>query len=560
MLALILTNDPSRQPRPRLLKPFRRDVDGYRKPLASMKNYQDTFPPSQELEFTGRFAGGLREDLRRKLPAYTRDFKDGLNSKTFGSTLFLYFAALANAIAFGALTGVVTDNQIGIVEMIVVTAVGGILFALTSGQPLTILGGTGPIAIFTGLLYSVCARWDISFLATYAWVGIWSGLLLIILALTDASALMKYFTRFTDEIFAALISVIFIYEALHDSLTAFDPGSEGQARGIATVAFMMGTYLVARSLKSFERTPYLRRTAREYLSDFGPTITIVIFTLLSLRFSELGLSRPAVPETLGTTTGRPWMVDLMAVSPIIIFGSLLVAILVTILLFLDQNITTRLVNSSDHKLRKGGGYHLDLLVVGIIVLVASFFALPWVVAATVHSLNHVRSLADFKVVDLGGQRKEVITYVRENRLSGLFIHVLIAVSLLFLSYIAMVPMAVLFGLFLFMGISSLSGNQFFDRMMLWITDPKLYPAHHYIERVPIHAIHRLTIIQLACFVALWLLKTSSLGILFPLLIAALVPIRMFSARFFEPADFELLIAEEWDEEHEEHPEDKYAGY
>ena len=94
--------------------------------------------------------------------------------------------------------------------MMVITAIGGITFALLSGQPLTIIGGTGPITIFTGLLYVVCLQLDLPFLATYAWVGIWSGLLLCLCALTDASTLMKYFTRFTDEIFAALISVIFI--------------------------------------------------------------------------------------------------------------------------------------------------------------------------------------------------------------------------------------------------------------------------------------------------------------------------------------------------------------
>ena len=67
-----------------------------------------------ELAYTGKLFGGIRADISRKLPHYLSDFKDGLNSKTAGATLFLYFAALANAIAFGALTGVLTDNLIGI--------------------------------------------------------------------------------------------------------------------------------------------------------------------------------------------------------------------------------------------------------------------------------------------------------------------------------------------------------------------------------------------------------------------------------------------------------------
>ena len=177
------------------------------------------------LEWTGRPFGGIIDDIKRRRPHYKSDFTDGLNTKTIGTTIFLFFAALANAVAFGAQTGVLTGNEIGVIEMLIVTAIGGIIFALFSGQPLTILGGTGPITIFTGLLYVTCSQLDISFLATYAWVGIWSGVILLVLAFTDASALMGYFTRFTDEIFAALISVIFIVEAIKDIFAAF--GSEG---------------------------------------------------------------------------------------------------------------------------------------------------------------------------------------------------------------------------------------------------------------------------------------------------------------------------------------------
>src|SRR5690606_1441953 len=169
-------------------------------------------------------------------------------------------------------------------------------------------------------------------------------------------------------------------------------------------------------------TPLLRKGIRDFLSDFGPAISIVIMTLVALNFPDVKLSNPAVPESIGTTSGRSWLVDIFALPTWAIFACIGPALLATILLFLDQNITTRLVNSSDNKLRKGSGYHLDLAIVGLIVLVSSFFALPWIVAATVHSLNHVKSLAQMKVIDQGGTKKEVIDWVRENRVSGLLIH------------------------------------------------------------------------------------------------------------------------------------------
>ena len=496
------------------------------------------------LRYTGRLFGGITEDIKRKAVHYGSDFRDGLHSKVAGTTLFLYFAAIANAIAFGALTGLYTGNQIGIMEMLVVTAVGGIVFALLGGQPLTILGGTGPIVIFTGLLYQGCAQLNISFLATYAWVGIWSGILLIICAVTDASALMRFFTRFTDEIFSALISVIFVVEAVTNVTNSFGENGNGLASAFFSLILALGTFIIARNLKRATNTQYLRKGVRDFLSDFGPAIAIIVMTLIAMQYPEVNLERPAVPEKIQTTSGRPWLVDIFAVPMWVIFASIGPAILATILLFLDQNITTRLVNSPDNKLRKGSGYHLDLAIVGLIILVGSLFALPWIVAATVHSLNHVKSLAQMKIIDVGGAKKEVIGWVRENRISGLLIHIMIAASIFLLVYVQYIPMAVLFGLFLFMGLTSLGGNQFFERMMLWVTDPKLYPDTHYTREVPHGIIHTFTIIQFICFVALWILKSSAIGILFPLLIAALVPIRMFASRFFDRKHVDALISEE----------------
>ena len=113
-------------------------------------------------------------------------------------------------------------------------------------------------------------------------------------------------------------------------------------------------------------------------------------------------------------------------------------------------------------------------------------------------------------------------------------------------------MAVLFGLFLYMGLASLNGNQFFDRIMLLFTDPKLFPMTHYTKLVPKKWIHRFTVLQLLCFVVLWLLKASRFGILFPLMIAALVPINMLIARYIPGPYMDALVAEESHHDDEKH--------
>ena len=135
--------------------------------------------------------------------------------------------------------------------------------------------------------------------------------------------------------------------------------------------------------------------------------------------------------------------------------------------------------------------------------------------------------------------------VVENRISNLMIHVLIGASVLFfLPYLSLIPMAVLFGLFLFMGIGTLGGNQFVDRFKLWITDPSLYPPTHYIRAVPLRFVHAYTGIQFVCLAVLWVVKTSFIGILFPFFVAMLVPIRMYLKKVFRPHHLALLDAEE----------------
>jgi hypothetical protein len=512
--------------------------------------------PDDGLAWTGKFAGGLRNDLARRLPMYADDFRQGLHPKVLASILFLFFACIANAIAFGGLTGIVTGGEIGTTEMIVATAAGGIFFALCGGQPLTILGGTGPIVIFTGLLYQVSEQLELPFLATYAWTGIWSGGFLILLAITDASALMRFFTRFTDEIFAALIAVIFIVEAISSMVQPFGAAvGDDLSAALLGVVLSLGTFSMCRTLKGMAQTRFVVASFRNFLSDFGPAIAIAAMTGVGLLASQIQLDVPAIPESFGTTTGRPWLVELGALPTWAIFASAGPALMATILLFLDQNITTRLVNAPDNKLKKGPGFHLDLLVVGLIVAIGSMFALPWIVAATVHALNHVKSLATTEVIETGGVRREVISSVRENRVSALMIHVLIGTSILFLGVIKLIPMAVLFGLFLFMGFNTLVGNQFWDRVVLWFTDPKLYPPTHYVRQVPIKKIHTFTSVQAAALASLWLLKTSAIGILFPVLIAMLVPLRLGLSRWFTEPELLALDAEEAVEDFE----DEMAG-
>ena len=505
------------------------------------------------LQFTGRFCGGILGDLRRRLPHYVSDFTDGLHPKCIAATLFLFFACLAPTVTFGGVLAVNTAGEIGAVEMIVAAALCGVCYALFSGQPLSILGGTGPMLVFILVLYDLCRQFQIPFLPVYAWVGLWSALLTLILAAVDASCLMRYFTRFTDEIFAALISIIYIYEAVRALTAIFEDLDQRSHHDVALLSLLLalGTFYIAMSLSRFRRSRYLLPRVREFLADFGPAIAIAIMTGISVWMHEVSLDVLDVPDTFGTTSGRPWTIDLMAAPVWVRFAAIVPGMFLCVLFFLDQNITARLVNNRDHRLEKGEAYHLDLAVTGGLMGVCSLFGLPWHVAATVRSLNHIRALATTEeVVSSNGDTRDRVIHVRENRLTGLAIHALIGCSLLLLGWLKLVPMAVLYGLFLFMGIVSMAGNQFFERLTLWPMDSSLYPVTHYLRRVPRWIVHKFTALQALCLAVLWMVKVSSLGILFPVFIALLVPVRFLANRFFSPEHLAVLDAEEEPEEEE----------
>ncbi len=503
-----------------------------------------------ELEYTGRLGGGILADLRRRFPHYVSDFTDGLHSKTLSSTLFLYFACLAPTVTFGGLMYNATGETIGVTEMLASAALCGMVFALFGGQPLIILGGTGPLLALTSVLYVLCVRAGLQehFLRVFAWIGIWSALFTILVAVTDTVALIRYLTRFTDEIFAALIAIIYTVEAVSQIVAYVSEAREAELDhdvAFLSIILALGTFIIAMLMSRMRTSRYLRPMAREFLADFGPTIAMGLMLLFQLAFPNVRPEMLAVPDQFSTTTGRPWVVDLLAAPKWVWFGSALPALFVTVLMYIDENITARIVNSPDNKLRKGAAYHLDMLVVGALMGVCSLLGLPWHVAATVRSVNHVRSLASFEeTTGPGGESRQRIIHVREQRLTGFLIHALIGLSLLLLPLLQQVPQAVLYGLFLYMGIVSIGGNQFFERVMLWFQDPALYPRTHYINQVRMRTIHLFTLLQVVCLAVLWIVKSSPVGILFPLFIALLVPVRMLAGRMFSQRDLAALDADE----------------
>lgn len=80
------------------------------------------------------------------------------------SWIFLYFACLSPIITFGGLLGTATGNNMAAMESLVSGFVCGLGYGFFSGQPLTILGSTGPVLVFETIVYDFC-QWVSRFLS-----------------------------------------------------------------------------------------------------------------------------------------------------------------------------------------------------------------------------------------------------------------------------------------------------------------------------------------------------------------------------------------------------------
>uniref|UniRef100_A0A8C1EUR8 Anion exchange protein n=1 Tax=Cyprinus carpio carpio TaxID=630221 RepID=A0A8C1EUR8_CYPCA len=553
-----------------------------------------------ELKRTGKFCGGLILDIKRKAPFFFSDFYDALHIQSLSAILFIYLGTVTNAITFGGLLGDATENMQGVLESFLGTAVTGAVFCLLAGQPLIILSSTGPVLVFERLLFNFSREHDFDYLEFRLWIGLWSAFFCLALVATDASFLVQYFTRFTEEGFSSLISFIFIYDSFKkmlklahyypinsdykiDYVTQYDCmcmaptfrprglllssylklstfwsslskkeclkyGGElvGKACNfvpdITLMSFILffGTYTCSMCLKKFKTSPFFPTTVRKLISDFAIILAILIFCGVD---ALVGVDTPKliVPsEFKPTSANRGWFVPPFGGNPWWVYlAAALPALLVTILLFMDQQITAVIVNRKEHKLKKGAGYHLDLFWVAVLLAVCSFMGLPWYVAATVISIAHIDSLKMETETSAPGEQPKFLG-VREQRVTGVFVFILTGLSVFMSPILKFIPMPVLYGVFLYMGVASLNGVQFMDRLKLLLMPAKHQPDLIYLRHVPLRKVHLFTFVQMLCLALLWVLKSTVAAIVFPVMILALVAVRKALDYIFSQHDLSFL--------------------
>uniref|UniRef100_A0A8C0N770 Anion exchange protein n=1 Tax=Canis lupus familiaris TaxID=9615 RepID=A0A8C0N770_CANLF len=500
------------------------------------------------LQRTGLLFGGLVRDIRRRYPLYLSDITDAFSPQVLAAVIFIYFAALSPAITFGGLLGEKTQNQMGVSELLISTAVQGILFSLLGAQPLLVVGFSGPLLVFEEAFFSFCTSNNLEYIVGRVWIGFWLVLLVVLMVAFEGSFLVRFISRYTQEIFSFLISLIFIYETFIKLIKIFQdhplqryydynmtiiPKPQGPLPNTAllSLVLMAGTFFFAMMLRKFKNSSYFPGKLRRVIGDFGVPISILIMVMVDFFITDTYTQKLSVPRGLSVSnaSARGWVIHplgLYSPFPIwMMFASVLPALLVFILIFLESQITTLIISKPERKMVKGSGFHLDLLLVIGMGGVAALFGMPWLSATTVRSVTHANALTVMGKANIPGAAPQ-IQEVKEQRISGLLVAVLVGVSILMGPILSLIPLAVLFGIFLYMGVTSLSGIQLFDRVLLLFKPPKYHPDVPYVKRVKTWRMHLFTVIQIICLAVLWTMKTfPTTSLTLPFILILTVPLR-----------------------------------
>lgn len=492
---------------------------------------------------------GIRDDFRNRSKDYVSDWTDAISMKVLSSTFFIFFTSFGPAITFSLLLSESTKNQLGAIEVLLATSITGILFSVFAGQPLVIVGVTGPVSILTINIYTLANQWGLPFIPFYAWSQLWGGLMLIGLAVFNACDTVKLVTRFSCEIFGVLIAMLYLHTGINGISLVLGNMKAGFDDGLLQFIIAIGTLYVAQVLSRAKSWKILTEVTRELLSDYGATISIILWSLVpamaNYRLEDGHIPTLFVPLKFETSSGRAWLVDFSDIPAWGVFAAIFPGMIITILFFFDHNVSSLLAQESEMKLKKSSAFHLDLFILGLGTILTGILGIPPTNGLIPQAPLHTKSLQKKRRVyvdDKPTDQYEVIG-VHEQRVSNLLQSLLCGIVCFrpFSDVLREIPKAVLYGLFLFLGLSSFEGNEFAYRLSLLGMDPVLRKTqphpYDFVRRVEFSSVCKFTLVQAVLCGAIFGITFTAAGVIFPVLIALLVWVRIYlMPKAFTPAE------------------------
>eukprot|EP00980_Cylindrotheca_fusiformis_P007791 scaffold1669_cov129-Cylindrotheca_fusiformis.AAC.2 len=510
-----------------------------------------------------QFWTGMQEDLRARIPLYADDWKRPKSLMTvLNATFFAFVVQLIPALIFAELLDQQTEGSLAVDEVLLSAGIIGVIYALLSGQPIVLLGITGPVAILLGKSYGLAEQYDANYFTFFWWLCIWTAILHILTAVFGLVNFVWQISPFSTQIFEFFIAMSFIYESIRDlvkDIHLLEEQSEERSAAYASLVIGILTFYICWKLHFAETWVHFSRQLRTFLTSYNMMIAVVVMTGLSYlpgvaqdSNGQHGIHRVRIrripwdwqPTTEQGAEPRPWFAHpLDGISTKGIFGALFPAFMLYLLFFIDHNISSILTQAPKYNLAKPPAYHWDFFVLGLTIIPCGLMGLPPGSGLIPQAPLHTRALCTREYKEINGVRRETVTHCEEQRWSALLQAMLMFVALSLIKVISWIPVGCLFGVFLYLGVGAMHGNEIWERVNLMLMYSKKRPPIPVVaETSNWRVVQYYTTIQVGLsLITFGVAQFASWGYIFPALIACFVPFRVYViSRCFSERDLDHL--------------------
>lgn len=435
---------------------------------------------------TPRWGYGVYNDIRSRLPYYVSDFTDAYNYRVIPSVVYIFFTNLLPAIAFAQDMFDRTDNAYGVNEVLMSSAMAGVVFGLFSGQPLCVVGVTGPISIFSYTVYELMQPRGTPYFPFMCWVYLWLMVMHFVVAIFNWVLFLKIISDFSCEVFGFFICIVYCQKAVAMLDKQFH--DYGPTSGFCSVmiSLLMVIFGIGSSVFGTE-LHYFRPWTRKFFTDYGVPMAVVFFTgfahfggyLDSANLATLPTTTAYTPTALSVELGRShgWFIHFWPgknISVGDVFLAIPYAILLTFLFYFDHNVSSLMCQLKEFPLKKPASFHWDFFLLGITTGVAGIMGIPPPNGLIPQAPLHTSSLV---VHDLNTSKPISVVEQRiTNTLQGAATFVVMSGPLLVV--LGLIPQAVLCGLFFIMGMNGLHQGPVVNKIRFLFLDK------NYIENDP----------------------------------------------------------------------------
>ena len=464
-----------------------------------------------------KFMAGMMSDLRARVPLYKDDWARPKSIfKVLNATIFAFIVQLIPALIFAELMDRETKGSLAAAETLLSAGIIGIIYALLSGQPLVLLGITGPVAILLGTSYGLAEQFNSDYWPFFWWLCMWTAVLHWITAMIGLVNFVWHITPFTSQIFEFFIALSFIYESIRDLVEPIHLSDdkaleEGRGAGYASLAIGIMCFYICWTLHFAETWMFFTREVRTFLTSYNMAIAVIIVTGLSYLpgvaqtyNGHHGIERVNVTAPWNwqpTDQSRGWITDpFTGIGVAGIFGALFPAFMLYLLFFIDHNISSILTQSPKFNLKKPPAFHWDFFVLGLTIVPCAIMGLPPGSGLIPQAPLHTRALATRKVVvdENTGIKKEVTVHVEEQRWSALLQASMMFLALALFTVISTIPKGALFGVFLYLGVGAMHGNEVWAHFSLNFVLAKKRPQIPIVKNVNWRTVQLFTALQIVC--------------------------------------------------------------